>query len=640
MTLLAGWALGLLSLGIVVAVIYFLRRQARSVLVSSLWLWRGAERQPKSALKLRWTQILPLLLQLMALGALTLGVAQPVIYTPAGGARTLAILIDGSAGMRAQIRPGGPTYYQRAVEEAIALLRANPAAEVTLIQAQERSVLLSPPSLDHAELRRLLLSSRPTYQGDADLSELISLLHSQAPQGFERVVFFTNSSKYCLRSRLRPCRGMQLEALGWELRPIRGQDVQNIGITRFAVRPQPQAGGYAIFLELYNSGDHTSRAALQLSADGELVEERRVEIPPKNTISLTLGYEGPSAARFVARLLTDDRDDWAEDNVRYGSLPKLSPWRVLWVGPPEFYLEGFMRLSSQVELEMQAEGEEGLTPQAFDLVLLHRVGLEEPTAGRFLLVGSPLPPWVVLGETRAAAERKITVKTDHPVIAGIDPEEWRLLRMREAEVDPEGAVLLESGGVPLLYLCETAGLRLAYLGVDLAASNLGLSVDFPILMYRLLSWLAPRGEEETYIKIGEELPLTGLEGPVEIRGPGGRSCRWREEPGCGLVERPGFYEVAMGEACCAGSYEGIVQVYAANIPSEEARSSGLGQTDGDDRVAVVVRTPQKSPQQRALLQLWPYLLGLGIFLLALELFYFDRPLIQLRFGSSRRRGLW
>jgi len=619
MIFLSGWALWLLSLGAVVAVIYFLKRQAPSVEVSALWLWRGAERQPKSALKLRFTQIIPLLLQLTALAALALGISQPVIYTPAGGVRTLAILIDGSASMGARVGPGGPTYYRRAVEEALALLRSNPAAEVTLIQAQAQSVLLSPPSRDHAKLRSLLLGSRPTYQGDASLSGLISLLESQAPQGFERVVFFTNSANYEL---LRA-----LEGMGWEVRRIGGGGVQDVAAARFGVRPQPEAGGYAIFIELWNSGDKTGRASLKISADGKLVGERLVEIPPRAALPLAIDYEGPPAAKFVARLDPLSRDDWAEDNVRYASPPRLRPWKVLWVGETEFYLERFLGLSSQVDLLIRPAWEEGLAPQQFDLVILHKAKPPGPTAGRFLLVGSELPPWVSLGELRAAPDRKIEVKRDHPLISGLDPGDWRLLRLREAEVDPKGTLLLELDGVPLLYLFEDFGVRLAYLGVDLASSNLGLSVDFPILMHRLLSWLAPRREEETEVEMGEELPLAGLEGPVEIRDPEGRSCRWRESLGCGLLQIPGFYEVAYG---------GMVQIYAANIPAEESRLSAPLQKSDPTRSASFAEGLHKAGStEMALLKLWPHLLGLGIFLMALEFLLFDRPLIRLR--SRRRR---
>lgn len=621
MIFLAGWALWLLSLGLIVAVIYFLKRQALPVPVSTLFLWQGIEQNPKSALRLHWTHLLGLFLQLLALAALISGLAHPVIYTSARDGPTLAILIDGSASMRTLIAPGGPTRYQAAVEAIVEFINSSPTAIITVIQAQDHSILLSPPTLDHAQLRRVLTNSEPTYQGNASPNELISLLQSQAPNGFDRVVYFTDHPL-----------AFDETALGWEVQLIGGEaSPQNLALTRFSVREHPNRSSYDLYVETWNSTDQAQHVPLVITADDQLIEQRWVELAPRQASSFVFNYGGTRVSRLTARLVTDTvRDDWADDNIRYASPPQPRPWKILWVGEGNFYLERFLRLSGQADLSTRPAWDDTILASDYDAILLNHMELPKPMSGRFLLLQSSAPPWVRAQEAVPTDDRGVgvEVKLDHPLLMGIEPKDWRLLRISEAQVDPRGVALLTVGEIPLLYLYETTGLRLVYLGADLGASNLGLSVDFPILMYRVLSWLAPRTEEDRNLEVGQELPLIGVPGPMRITDPQGRSCVFTsEETRCGLVGQPGFYELA---------HNGTVQIYAANTPSEESLSLPTD-ASGSDLSLPTRRESSSLPmaERNVTRELWPYLLVAGILLLIVELLYFDRSLFHMHISIHR-----
>lgn len=624
MTFLAGWALWLLSLGLIVTVIYFLKRQALPLPISTLFLWRGIEQNPKSALRLHWTHLLGLFVQLLALAALITGLAHPVILTSTRDGPTLAIVIDGSASMRTLIAPGGPTRYQAAVDSILELMSSSPTAIITLIQAQDHSILLSPSTPDRTQLRRVLTNSGPTYQGDASPSELISLLQSQAPNGFDRVVYFTDHLP-----------AFDEIALGWEVQLLWGEaSLQNLAITRFSVREHPNRSSYDLYLEAWNSGDEWQRVPLEITADDQLIDERWVELAPRQASSFVFNYDDTRVLRLTARLVTDTiRDDWADDNIRYASPPEPRPWKILWVGRSNFYLERFLRLSGQTDLSTRTAWDDTILTSDYDAILLNHMELPTLMSGRFLLLQSSAPPWVRAQETVPTDDVGVEVKLDHPLLAGIDPKDWRLLRMSEAQVDPRGVALLTVGEIPLFYLYETTGLRLVYLGADLGASNLGLSVDFPILMYRVLSWLAPRAEEDRNVEVGQELPLIGVEGPVRITDPESRSCDFpSEETRCGLLEQPGFYELARN---------GTVQIYAANTPSEESLSLPTDAKTSD----LSVPTRRESPSLQSMADrnvtrgLWPYLLVAGLLLLILELVYFDRSILHFSIHRVRRRAM-
>jgi hypothetical protein len=638
MTFLSPWALWLAGLGALIAVVYFLKRQAQPHPVSALFLWRGVERQPKSALRFRWTQLLGLLLQLMALAALVIGLAQPVIQTQAGGVKSLAIVLDGSAGMRARVSPDGPTRYERAIEGALAVARANPAAEITVISAQARSTVLAPPTRDHAQIERVLRAFRPTFQGDAEPGDLISLLGSQATAGFEQVVLFTDHPPV-----------YDLRALGWDVRVIQvDHEAPNPAITRFAARRQPGGDGYALFLELWNGGSETQITRLQVLAGGRLLEDREVELAPRIATPITLYDSGPSPVSFVARLRPPlgveeteiaAWDAWPDDNVRYATLPQPRPWKALWIGEPDLYIERFLRRTGLAELTVRPALDETLDLGEYDWVVFGSSSAVPsttlPASGRFFLLNTSLEPWVRTGDVVDVPTQTIRATADHPLLAGLDPTAWRTVRLRDVRVDPGGTVLLRAGRSPVLYLYETTGLRIVYFGVELRSSNLWLSVDYPILLYRLFSWLSPPKERETQLVIGEELPWTRPQGAARVRGPDGQACTLnsRDSEGCGFLAEPGFYEIE--------STSGDRVIYAANVPESESRwETAVGPSQPDRPAVSRAGLATGGRELRAARPLWPPFLLAGALVLLAELLYYDRSFRSLRAtwrGTARRR---
>ena len=662
MTLLNPGALWLLSLSAVVIVVYFLRRRARPVTVSALFLWQGVERRPRSALRLRWTRLLGLLLQLLALSALVVGLAQPALTFKAGGARSLILVVDASASLRATLSPQGPERFREAVEAARALLQAHPAAEVALVAASARPRVLVPPTRDRADVERALGAFAPTYEGDARPEALLSLVRSLAPdtagQGREVALITDHPPAF------------DAAALGWTVVLVtpegRGESKspRNVAITRFAVRPQPapEGGGYGLLLELWNSEPHPMSARLELYADDRPLEARAVELPPGATplpLALTLTSNALSATRFRAELVLPEGvwDAWPEDNVRYAVPPLQRPWRGLWLGAPSPYVERFLRRAGLAEVRplepgLEPENEPGNEGNV-DWVLVHKLpspDVEPVGPGRYLLLGSGLPPWVELGDPIELEGRPLPlrVRGDHPLLDGLDFASWRLLRAPGARVDPRGVVLLEAGGVPLLYLYEAPGLKIAYLGVDLERSNLWLTVDFPILLYRLLEWLAPRPTASAQLLVGEELPLSFFEidpsnpAPPRLARPEGRTCRL-SEPGCGRIDRPGFYAVIEGEGRGARAH---VYVYAANPPPEESLQAAFtppsqGPTRGQTGFPPTPPAGGASSERNALelegrRPLWREALLVGLLALIAELVYVERGLL-LPIGRRRAR---
>ena len=134
MSLLNPSALYLLALIGPIVLLHLLRARECKREVSALFLWEGLRGDsPSRAARIR-RRIDPLLmLQLLALCALVAALARPAWESTTIRASSLAIVLDGSASMRTRTEDGG-TRYQRATEEALALLDAIPSTSTAVVQ--------------------------------------------------------------------------------------------------------------------------------------------------------------------------------------------------------------------------------------------------------------------------------------------------------------------------------------------------------------------------------------------------------------------------------------------------------------------------------------------------------------------------
>ncbi|MFB6285030.1 MAG: VWA domain-containing protein [Candidatus Bipolaricaulia bacterium] len=607
MTLLASGALWLLGLGGLVGAIYFLKRQAEPRYVSSLLFWRGVERQPRSALRFNRMPLLGLILQLLALIAVVLALAQPVMTTTAGSAQTLAIVLDGSASMRAEMSPDGEQRYEAAIARARDVLSNHSAANVALFQAQRNSELLVAPTTGHGTIRRVLDGFEPSYQNDADPAALLRLVESQFPNGVDRVVYVTDKPP-----------SAQVAALGWQTDVIGSDDeTANVAVTSFKARSQPNGQGVAFVLKVWNGTDTKRSLPIEIRSSEATVTERTIDVPARDTAELDVSRPDVPAGPFVAEINPGGAPDARpDDNARYATLPQQRPWRIRWVGEDSFYLSRFFERAGHAEVIRQGETATSSSPEsAPDLTLAHNTTIEPSQPGRYLLVGSAMPPWIEA--TQGTSGGKVVIERDHPTLEGIDPSDWRLGEVPAVEVASDGEVLLSADGTPVLYLVASGGVRLAYVGVDLSQSNLGLSVDFPILLSRLMEWLAPRVDRTTTFTVGEELPLGRLEDGAQITDPDGRSCRLgQSDAACGRLDEPGIYQVTQGST----TYD-----FAANVPASESKLSRA--TDNTASTPGASR-PSSTADDRAVESrrpLWPWALAIGLGLLVAELWIYDRP---------------
>ena len=135
MSFLTPIAFAAFALSLPLVLLYFLKVRRRERRISSLLLWQAAVRDREASTFFQRLQRDPLLiLQILALLALTLALARPVATVMGEGARKVVVVLDTSASMKA--RDVSPSRFDVARSEASALVRRlGEGAEVMVIEA-------------------------------------------------------------------------------------------------------------------------------------------------------------------------------------------------------------------------------------------------------------------------------------------------------------------------------------------------------------------------------------------------------------------------------------------------------------------------------------------------------------------------
>src|SRR5262249_27148982 len=144
MTFLSPFALLLSALSVPLLLLYFLKVRRRQMRVSSLLLWEPALRDREASTFFQRLQRDPLLLlQILALLALTAALARPAMTVMGQGSKRVAIVLDSSASMKAT--DVWPSRFVQAQREALALLgRLGEGPEVMGIEAGRPATRANP----------------------------------------------------------------------------------------------------------------------------------------------------------------------------------------------------------------------------------------------------------------------------------------------------------------------------------------------------------------------------------------------------------------------------------------------------------------------------------------------------------------
>ncbi len=621
MTLFAPLAL-LFGLSLPIVVLFYLlkvRRTEREV--SSILLWETFRRDLAAHepwQRLRWSVLL--VLQLIFLGILSVALARPATVAPAPASRFVAIIVDTSASMRARDVP--PSRFDQALAAAQNLVDNLPdGASAALIEADAVAKVIVPETTDHSALDRGLDELQASDAAGDSIDAALRLAGALARGRPDATIHLFSDGAYP-----HPAEWDDLTNVNLRYHQI-GIAAGNQAITAVSTRSTLgeatalSADARQLFARLQNFESQPIHVTAVLSADGQPVETRAVDLPADGARQLFFTSLPPEAR--VIQLQLDQGDALAADNrailVR-GAQPTTP---VLLVTRGNVFLQKALQSVPGLSLYQ-------VTPRSFPTVdttpysVLVFDGFipDQPPTKNALIVDPSDAPWLPLeGVVRAP---QITLwRNDDPTLAYVDLRPIRIARASNVKLPDWAHPLIEANGMPLGFIGDNDGRRVVGLTFDLRQSNLPLSAAFPILVSNVMRYLIPPTVTQS-ASLAPSAPAIIQPRPgvdrVVIEGPGNQ--RWTIVPSDQVIrfdrtDRVGLYQATE----FVGSQSVAVQQFAVNLfdPAESDLRPRARLADRDS--AIEVSSTQKVPVVH---EYAPWLLLLAIPLLLGEWWWFHR----------------
>jgi uncharacterized membrane protein len=498
MSFLSPLALALFALSLPLVLLYFLKVRRRERMVPSLLLWAPALRDREASAFFQRLQRDPLLiLQILALLALTLALARPAVTIMGEGARKVVIVLDTSASMKA--RDVSPSRFGVAKSEAVALVnRLGEGAEIMLIETGVQPRVLVPLGRDR---ERVVAGIRSAQARDLPHRIIEAVRTAGALVGTDsraEIHVFTDGS-----FTLAQTPEMTDPRLRWH---GVGQGGRNVAITNLSVRKTYYGSfEYQAFVSLVNYTPETETFTFSLDVDDKPIAEKSVTLEPSVRRSVVMPFSHGGGGTVTARLQI--RDDLATDNVAYAVLPPARKMSVLLVSPGNLFLEKVLRTDPQVSLEVRTPDQyQGGMGEA-DVVVIDSVSLPKVGPGRFVFVNA-VPADVPI-ETLGRIERPVIMDWDraHPIMRHVEFAKVAIedaLRIRPLAA---GRPLVEAVGGPLIYALEESERKAIFIGFDLFKTDFPLRVAFPLILSNGLRWLHPAGIGQASLSLATGQPI-------------------------------------------------------------------------------------------------------------------------------------
>lgn len=520
MTFLTPLALVAFALSVPLVLLYFLKVRRREHTVPSLMLWGASLRDREASAFFQRLQRDPLLLlQILALVALTLALARPAVTVMGQGARKVVVVLDTSASMKAR-DVGGSRFGQARAQAAALVSSLGEGAEVMVVEAGVQARVLAPLSRDR---ERALAAIRGAAARDLPNRLPEALRIARALVGTDpraEIHVFTDAG-----FTLPTTEDVRDPRIRWV---TVGRGGRNVGITSLAVRKNYYGSfEYQAFASLVNYSNEAQTFTFTLDVDGVTIADRSLTLEPQVRRSLILPFSHSGGG--VVRASVDVRDDLATDNVAWAVLPPPRKIAVLLVSPGNLFLEKVLRTDPLVTLEVRTPEQYQGGMEAADVVVLDSVSPSRVGPGRFVFVNT-VPGDVPL-ETLGRMERPALMDWDrsHPVMRHVDFS--RVVIEEALRIRPltAGRSLVDSRSGPLIYALEEPDRKAVFVGFDLFKTDFPLRVAFPLILSNTLRWLHPSGLDQTSLQLAAGqpilLPVEHGVSSVTVTTPSGRTVK-------------------------------------------------------------------------------------------------------------------
>jgi hypothetical protein len=520
--LLAPLALFLLALAVPIILLYVLKLRRQEYRVPSTFLWRQVmddiqANAPKQRLRFN----ILLLLQLLALLAIVLSLAQPAYSRSHVIAGDLIVIVDQSYGMQARdVRPSRFAVAQARARALAAELAGGHVMSVIGMAAQPTLAIAD--STDAGAIANAIVRLR-VGATEPNFSEALTLATSLTRPGEStRVVVLTSRDSGISTLPLPVHFPVDIVRVGTVL--------QDLGVIGFSA--STRASGVAAVARVGNFGGRAERSELDLFVDGRLADVRPLHVPAHHAQNLFWGGL-PSSARALQVKLTK-ADDMSADKSAWSAVDGDITRRVLLVTKGDYFLEAALLDDPTVRLNLVPPGAYRPGMEASYDVAIFDGSLPATFPATPALIVSP--PRGRLGSLRFGGTRRGGGMAALPGTSGPAASVLRYVDLSDVHVAQSRKVRLPSWIQPL----ATAGngtvlaagshgdTRLALVNFNLQRSDWPLRISFPVMLQNLFPYLAPGLTlGQTNVGTGGTITFSPPPGTreIDVTAPGGSVTR-------------------------------------------------------------------------------------------------------------------
>jgi len=638
--------------------LYFLKLRRTERVVSSTLLWRRAvyDLQVNSPFqKLR--KNLLLFLQLLALAAVLLAIAQPVISTMQQPDKNVLILIDRSASMKTQ-EADGRVRLTHAIDAASTLVQSLPDdCRAMVIAFAERAEVACSFTNDKRRLVRAIEAIQAT---DA---------HTRIGEALQLAVAYSGQVGEASAAETAPVPGGNADiriftdghiADANDLGMVEGRVTyhrigavgDNVGVVGFDVRRDAERPGVlSVFAQVENFADTSVTTDVSIRLDGKLLPgsgsiQQLVLGPARQptTVNADAAELEPSFRNVLFELNHDagglievrvHRDDALSiDDVVQAPIDPPRDLSVLCVcerARPRSALERVLKAvgvpkttwMSPSEYESADDGDliqDGRS--RFDLVVLdnHDTGRLPP--GNYLFLGGVPRIDSVTTSEYVEGQPLVSWQENHPLIKPADFSNVFIARWRRLVLPQTASILVEGEDSPVIAAMNDPGHRYVIAAFDVEESNFLLSIPFVVLMQNCTRGLTDAGlsDRGRLAAPGDTLtaPVPGGAETAEITRPDGTTdtlaVAGRSSLSYGRTRDAGVYRVTFDDPAKTTDVFSVNTLSANESNIRPLENLRLAQRQIDTATSVVkVNQP-----------LWPYLVMLAIVILMFEWWVYNR----------------
>ena len=619
MTLLNAAALGALALAVPLVLLYLLKMKRQDRLVPSTLLWAKVVQDLQATHPFQKLQRnLLLFLQLVILCALAFALARPAFSTARAEGRSLAMIVDCSASMKAKDVRGGRRFDEavKLAHEVVASLTRD-SGEVMVIAAGHRTAVKVGLTADRIVLRQALDLLAPE-DTRADLNQAL-VLASAALRGRSKpeVYLFSDGAQSSFDAvvGLAAVRYVRVGSTGDNaaitMLDVRAASPSQLADLKKAGKLESGRFPYQVFVGLRNFGAKDLKGYLSFHFEGQLSGAREVALPAGADTSVLFSDSFPPG---LAKIHLEIDDALPDDNVADFYLRPPREARVALFNPKSPFFERALLAFPYVQVTRV--NADALKTQGFDLII---------SEGD---VPDPIPdaPFVVFRPTSkvpdvdfAGAERFPDVtdwSREHPALRAVDFVDVHIAESMGVPVAPAGRTILKGpGGMPLAVWSQRPGrpFRLSF-GFGLTDTDWPLRPSFPIFAWNLVQQAveATTVVGASHFRTGTLVTLPALGKTCDVTRPDGKIVKVEqtndEPPPFTATTLAGVYTADWGgerriRFCC-----GLLDERESNINPADEIALGTQTVSGKETVTFLHR------------ELWPWI-AFAVLLVALFEWY-------------------